>query len=60
MSIYFHFFNGVNISASMCFMMTPEGNTVDFFDDMGVPLPAYARRQFVGNETRRFDFGQAS
>ena len=41
-------------------MMALEGKTVDFFDQMGVPLPAYARRQLRGYETRRLDFGQAS
>ena len=41
-------------------MMTPEGVTVDFFDQMGIPLPAYERRQLQGNETSRLDFGQES
>ena len=34
-------------------MLTPEGNTVDFFDQMSVPMPAYAT-------SRRLDFSQSS
>ena len=40
-------------------MMTPEGNTVDLFDQMG-QISAYAKTQLRGNETRRLDFDQAS
>ena len=39
--------------------LTPEGTTEDFFDQMGVPQPSYAKEQ-RRNEARRLNFDNVS